>query len=63
MHIVIKHIVSNIGISLFLLFSILLGFNAYAEQSAEETIKARKALLMLVKVRDGNRFVAVEITD
>ena len=44
MHIVIKHIVSNIGISLFLLFSILLGFNAYAEQSAEETIKARKAL-------------------
>ena len=44
MHIVIKHIVSNIGISLFLLFSILLGFNAYAEQSVKETIKARKAL-------------------
>ena len=44
MHIVIKHIVSNIGIGLFLIFSILLGFNAYAEQSAEETIKARKAL-------------------
>ena len=30
---------------MFLLFSILLGFNAYAEQSAEETKKARKALL------------------
>ena len=44
MHILIKHIGSNIGISLFLLFSILLGFNAYAEQSAEETIKSRKAL-------------------
>ena len=29
---------------MFLLFSILLGFNAYAEQSSEETIKARKAL-------------------
>ena len=44
MHFIIKHIANNIGISLFLLFSILLGFNAYAEQSAEETIKARKAL-------------------
>ena len=44
MHIVIKHIASNIGISLFLIFSILLGFNAYAEQSAEEIIKTRKAL-------------------
>ena len=29
---------------MFLLFSILLGFNAYAEQSVKETIKARKAL-------------------
>ena len=29
---------------MFLLFSILLGFNAYAEQSVEETIKSRKAL-------------------
>jgi len=44
MHKVIKHIVSNIGISLFLIFSILLSFNAYAEKSAEETIKERKAL-------------------
>ena len=45
MHRVIKHIASNIGISLLLIYSILLGFNAYAEQSVEETIKARKALL------------------
>ena len=29
---------------MFLIFSILLGFNAYAEQSVEETIKGRKAL-------------------
>ena len=29
---------------MFLIFSILLGFNAYAEQSVEEIIKARKAL-------------------
>ena len=44
MHIVIKHIASNIGINLLLIFSILLGFNAYAEQSVEEIIKTRKAL-------------------
>ena len=44
MHRVIKHIASNIGISLFLIFLIISGFNAYAEQSAEETIKTRKAL-------------------
>ena len=44
MHKVIKHIASNIGINLLIIFSILLGFNAYAEQSVEETIKTRKAL-------------------
>ena len=44
MHFIIKHIVSNIGISLFLIFSILIGSNAYSEQSAEDIIKERKAL-------------------
>ena len=44
MHIIIKHIANNIGISLFLIFSILLTSSAYAEQSAEDVIKTRKAL-------------------
>ena len=44
MHILINHIGKNIGISLFLIFSILIGSNAYSEQSAESIIKDRKAL-------------------
>ena len=45
MHYLIKHIEKNIGISLFLIFSILICTNANSEQSAEEIIKERKALL------------------
>ena len=44
MHYLIKHIEKNIGISLFLIFSILICINANAEQSAESIIKNRKAL-------------------
>ena len=44
MHDIIKHIENNIGISLFLFFSILLTSSAYSEQSSEDIIKARKAL-------------------
>ena len=44
MHSLIKHIAKNIGISLFLIISILLTANANSEQSAEEIIKNRKAL-------------------
>ena len=44
MHNLIKHIEKNIGISLFLIFSILICINANAEQSAESIIKDRKAL-------------------
>ena len=44
MHILINHISKSIGISLFLIFSILIGSNAYSEQSAESIIKDRKAL-------------------
>jgi cytochrome c556 len=44
MHGLIKHIGNNIGISLFLIFSLLIGSNANSEQSSEDTIKARKAL-------------------
>ena len=44
MHNLIKHIANNIGISLFLIFSILLTTSAYSEQSSEDVIKARKAL-------------------
>jgi cytochrome c556 len=44
MHCIIKHIGNNIGISLFLIFSLLIGSNANSEQSSEDTIKARKAL-------------------
>ena len=44
MHNIIKHIKINIGISLFLIFSILIATNAYSEISAEEAIKTRKAL-------------------
>ena len=44
MHDIIKHIKINIGISLFLIFSILIATNAYSEISAEEAIKTRKAL-------------------
>ena len=44
MHSTIKHITNNIGICLFLIFSVFLGSNAYSDQSAEDTIKTRKAL-------------------
>ena len=44
MHNLVKHIVKNIGISLFLLISILITTQAHSEQSAEEIIKNRKAL-------------------
>ena len=44
MHCLIKHIVKNIGISLFLTSSLLIGSNAYSEQSAEKIIKERKVL-------------------
>ena len=44
MHFLINHTVKSIGISLFLIFSILIGSNAYSEQSAESVIKERKAL-------------------
>ena len=44
MHNSIKHIVKNIGISLFLIISILISTQANSEQSAEEIIKNRKAL-------------------
>ena len=44
MHALTNHIGKNIGISLFLIFSILIGSNAQSEQSAESIIKERKAL-------------------
>jgi cytochrome c556 len=44
MHNLINHIGKNIGISLFLIFSILISSNAQSEQSAESIIKERKAL-------------------
>ena len=44
MHYLIKHIEKNIGISLFLFFSILICTNANSDQSAESIIKERKAL-------------------
>ena len=44
MHNLVKHIVKNIGISLFLLISVLITTQAYSEQSAEDIIKNRKAL-------------------
>ena len=44
MHILIKHIAKNIGISLLLIILIFINFNANSEQSAEEIIKERKAL-------------------
>ena len=44
MHNLVKHIVKNIGISLFLLISVLITTQAYSEQSAEDIIKNRKSL-------------------
>ena len=44
MHVLIKHIAKNIGISLLLISFIFINFNANSEQSAEEIIKERKAL-------------------
>tara|TARA_B110000008_G_scaffold128482_1_gene130962 strand:- start:21 stop:488 length:468 start_codon:yes stop_codon:yes gene_type:complete len=44
MHYIIKHITKYFGISLIVLFFSLWGVNANSEQSAEEIIKARKAL-------------------
>ena len=44
MHSLSKHIVKNIGISLFLIISILITTHANSEQSVEDIIKNRKAL-------------------
>ena len=44
MHSLIKHIAKNIGISLFLIISILITTHAHSEQSAEDIIKNRKAI-------------------
>jgi cytochrome c556 len=44
MHILIKHIAKNIGISLLLIVSIFINFSANSEQSVEEIIKERKAI-------------------
>ena len=46
MHFIIKHIKTNIGISLFLIFLIFITTNTYSDSeiSAEDTIKTRKAL-------------------
>ena len=44
MHSLIKHIVKNIGISLFLIISILITTHANSEQSAEDIIKNRQAI-------------------
>ena len=44
MHSLIKHIVKYIGISLFLIISIIVTTHANSEQSAEDIIKNRKAL-------------------
>jgi len=44
MHVILKHIAKNIGISLLLIISIFINFNANSEQSGEKIIKERKAL-------------------
>jgi len=44
MHYLIKHIVKSIGISLYLIISMLIATHAHSEQSVEEIIKNRKAL-------------------
>ena len=44
MHGLIKHIVKMIGISLLVIFTIIISTNANSEQSAEDIIKNRKAL-------------------
>ena len=44
MHLLIKHIAKNIGISLLLISTLFININANSEQSAEEIIKERKAL-------------------
>ena len=44
MHALINHIGKTIGISLFIIFSILICTNANSEKSAESIIKERKAL-------------------
>ena len=44
MHFIIKHIKTNIGINLFLIFSIFITTHTYSEISAENAIKTRKAL-------------------
>lgn len=44
MHVILKHIARNIGISLLLIISIFINFNANSEQSVEEIIKERKAI-------------------
>ena len=45
MHYLIKHIVKSIGISLYLMISILIATHAHSEQSVEEIIKNRKAFI------------------
>ena len=44
MHVILKNIAKNISISLLLIISIFINFNANSEQSGEEIIKERKAL-------------------
>ena len=44
MHVLFKHIVKNIGISLLVITTILISTNANSEQSPEDIIKNRKAL-------------------
>ena len=44
MHILIKHIAKNIGISLLLIISIFINLSANSEQSSEDIIKERKTL-------------------
>ena len=44
MHSIIKHIANNIGITLFLILSILVTSNSYSDQTAKDIIQTRKAL-------------------
>mgnify|MGYP006124668479 FL=1 len=44
MHSLIKHIANNIGITLFLILSILVTSNSYSDQTAKDIIQTRKAL-------------------
>ena len=44
MHILFKHILKNIGISLLIITTVLISSNANSEQSPEDIIKNRKAI-------------------